>query len=101
MTEGTPAAPHPGEDLLRVAEEVHAGEVSVAFRSGPTVLAKVGAKLLDIAEASQVPMESGCRMGMRPPSRRSSEVSDRSSILRWCRRSYHSGCPWHRSIGTG
>jgi ferredoxin len=28
------------------------------------VLAKVGAKLLDIAEASQVPMESGCRMGM-------------------------------------
>jgi hypothetical protein len=28
------------------------------------VLAKRGAKLLDIAEASQVPMESGCRMGM-------------------------------------
>ena len=64
MTKGTPAAPHPGDDLLRVAEEVHAGEVSVAFRPGPTVLAKVGAKLLDIAEASQVPMESGCRMGM-------------------------------------
>lgn len=64
MNKGTPAAPHPGDDLLRVAEEVHAGEVSVAFRPGPTVLAKVGAKLLDIAEASQVPMESGCRMGM-------------------------------------
>ena len=28
------------------------------------MLAKVGDKLLDIAEASQVPMESGCRMGM-------------------------------------
>jgi ferredoxin len=58
---GTPAS---GDELLRVAESVHAGEVSVAFRPGPTVLAKVGDKLLDIAEASQVEMESGCRMGM-------------------------------------
>src|SRR5436190_24221354 len=56
--------PPPGDELLRVAEAVHAGEVSVAFRPGPTVLAKLGDKLLDIAEASQVPMESGCRMGM-------------------------------------
>jgi nitrite reductase (NADH) large subunit len=59
-----PATPPPGDELLRVAEAVHAGEVSVAFRPGPTVLAKLGDKLLDIAEASQVPMESGCRMGM-------------------------------------
>jgi len=57
-------SPHPGDGLLRVAEAVHAGEVSVAFAGGPTVLAKVGDKLLDIAEASQVPIESGCRMGM-------------------------------------
>jgi nitrite reductase (NADH) large subunit len=57
-------AHHPGEELLRVAEVVHAGEVSVTFEPGPTVLAKVGDKLLDIAEASQVPIESGCRMGM-------------------------------------
>jgi ferredoxin len=64
MSEATPATPHPADELLHVAETVHAGEVSVAFRPGPTVLAKVGAKLLDIAEASQVPMESGCRMGM-------------------------------------
>ncbi len=64
MTEGAPATAHPGGELLRVAEAVHAGEVSVEFRPGPTVMAKVGAKLLDIAEASQVPMESGCRMGM-------------------------------------
>ena len=64
MTEDTPATAHPGDDLLRVAEAVHAGEVSVAFTAGPTVMAKVGDKLLDIAEASQVPMESGCRMGM-------------------------------------
>lgn len=59
-----PVTPHPGDELLRVAEAVHAGEVSVAFRPGPTVLAKIGEKLLDIAEASQVPIDSGCRMGM-------------------------------------
>ncbi len=64
MTEGAPATTHPGGDLLRVAEAVHAGEVSVAFKPGPTVMAKVGDKLLDIAEASLVPIESGCRMGM-------------------------------------
>jgi nitrite reductase (NADH) large subunit len=64
VTELTPAAPQSGDELLRVAEAVHAGEVSVAFRPGPTVLAKLGDKLLDVAEASQVPMESGCRMGM-------------------------------------
>src|SRR5215207_3672051 len=64
MTERAPVTAHPGDELLRVAESVHAGEVSVAFKPGPTVLAKVGSKLLDIAEASQVPIESGCRMGM-------------------------------------
>jgi nitrite reductase (NADH) large subunit len=64
VTEHTPPAPHPGDELLRVAEAVHAGEVSVAFRNGPTVMAKKGDKLLDIAEASQVPIEHGCRMGM-------------------------------------
>jgi nitrite reductase (NADH) large subunit len=62
--EAAEATHHPGEELLRVAEAVHAGEVSVTFKPGPTVLAKVGDKLLDIAEASQVPIESGCRMGM-------------------------------------
>jgi hypothetical protein len=40
-----PAPPPPGDELLRVAEAVHAGEVSVAFRPGPTVLAKLGDKL--------------------------------------------------------
>jgi ferredoxin len=64
MSEGAAPTEHPGGELLRVAEEVHAGEVTVAFNPGPTVIAKVGAKLLDIAEASQVPIESGCRMGM-------------------------------------
>ncbi|HVD24734.1 MAG TPA: FAD-dependent oxidoreductase [Gaiellaceae bacterium] len=64
MADQAAETPHPGEDLLRVAEVVHAGEVSVTFKPGPTVLAKVGDKLLDIAEASQLPIESGCRMGM-------------------------------------
>jgi NAD(P)H-nitrite reductase large subunit/ferredoxin len=64
VSEQGSATPRPGDELLRVAEAVHAGEVSVEFRPGPTVLAKPGDKLLDIAEASQVPIESGCRMGM-------------------------------------
>jgi nitrite reductase (NADH) large subunit len=60
----TDDAPHVADNLLRTAEIVHAGEVSVSFENGPTVRAKVGDALLDIAEASQVPLESGCRMGM-------------------------------------
>src|SRR5215207_2052172 len=64
MADETPGRPHLGDGLLRVAEVVHAGEVSVAFKPGPTVRAKLGDKLLDIAEASEVPIESGCRMGM-------------------------------------
>ena len=64
MSEGAQGTPQGSNDLLRVAEAVHAGEVSVAFKPGPTVRAKIGDKLLDIAEASQVPLESGCRMGM-------------------------------------
>lgn len=64
MNEQASGTPPPGDELLRVAEEVHAGEVSVTFLSGPTVLTKVGVKLLDVAEASQVAIESGCRMGM-------------------------------------
>jgi NAD(P)H-nitrite reductase large subunit/ferredoxin len=58
------ALSRPGEELLRVADAVHAGEVPVEFRPGPTVFARLGDKLLDIAEASQVPIGSGCRMGM-------------------------------------
>ena len=59
-----PPPAHPADELLRVAEAVHAGEVSVSFIDGPTVGAKKGDKLLDIAESSQVPIEHGCRMGM-------------------------------------
>jgi nitrite reductase (NADH) large subunit len=64
VTEPTLPPAHPADELLRVAEAVHAGEVSVSFIDGPTVRAKKGDKLLDIAESSQVPIEHGCRMGM-------------------------------------
>src|SRR5215218_7921805 len=67
MADDAPVPSHADNDLLRVAGVVHSGEISVGFQPGPTVLAKVGEKLLDIAEASQVPIESGCRMGMCGP----------------------------------
>jgi NAD(P)H-nitrite reductase large subunit/ferredoxin len=60
----TDDASHVADSLLRTAEAVHAGEILVSFENGPTVRAKAGEALLDIAEASQVPIESGCRMGM-------------------------------------
>jgi hypothetical protein len=42
MTTEAQGTPHVDDDLLRVAEAVHAGEVSVAFEPGPAVLAKSG-----------------------------------------------------------
>jgi NADPH-dependent 2,4-dienoyl-CoA reductase/sulfur reductase-like enzyme/ferredoxin len=50
--------------VLQLHEDARADRVEVTFRAGPTVLVKVGEALLDIAEANQVPLESGCRMGM-------------------------------------
>jgi hypothetical protein len=35
MTTKAQETPHVGDDPLRVAEAVHAGEVSVAFKPGP------------------------------------------------------------------
>ena len=50
--------------VLRVYDENRAEKVEVAFTPGPTVLAKGGQSLLEVAEANQVNMEAGCRMGM-------------------------------------
>jgi nitrite reductase (NADH) large subunit len=50
--------------VLRVYDEDRAQKVEVAFSPGPTVLAKNGQTLLEIAEDNQVNMEAGCRMGM-------------------------------------
>ncbi len=54
-----------GDDRVwRAPDEPHAQEIEVAFTSGPTVLAKGGETLLELAEANQVSMEASCRMGM-------------------------------------
>jgi nitrite reductase (NADH) large subunit len=50
--------------VLRVYDENRAEKVAVVFTPGPTVLAKGGQSLLEVAEANQVNMEAGCRMGM-------------------------------------
>jgi NADPH-dependent 2,4-dienoyl-CoA reductase/sulfur reductase-like enzyme/ferredoxin len=50
--------------VLRVYDEDRAQKVEVAFSPGPTVLAKDGQTLLEVAEDNQVNVEAGCRMGM-------------------------------------
>ena len=50
--------------VLRVYDENRTEKVEVAFTPGPTVQAKGGQSLLEVAEANQVNMEAGCRMGM-------------------------------------
>jgi nitrite reductase (NADH) large subunit len=52
------------ERVLRIYDEDRAEKVEVAFTPGPTVLAKGGQTLLEVAEDNQVNMEAGCRMGM-------------------------------------
>lgn len=52
------------ENVLRVEADNRADKVEVVFSSGPTVLVKLGETLLRVAEANQVPLESGCRMGL-------------------------------------
>lgn len=73
MADEAPGKPHVDDELLRVAEVVHAGEVSVVFKPGPSVLARVGDALLDVAEASQVPM--GPSSGYGSPTRASRSTS--------------------------
>jgi len=52
------------EGLLRAHEAEGAGKLEVSFIPGPTMVAAAGTTLLDLAEAHQVPIQSGCRMGM-------------------------------------
>jgi nitrite reductase (NADH) large subunit len=54
-----------GDDrVLRAHDETRAEKVEVAFTPGPAVLAQGGETLLEVAEANQISMEAGCRMGM-------------------------------------
>ena len=39
-------------------------KVEVRFQPGPAILVKIGEILLNVAEANQIPLEAGCRMGM-------------------------------------
>jgi nitrite reductase (NADH) large subunit len=58
-------APARADDrILRAHDETTSEQVEVAFTPGPTVLAKGGQTVLELAEANQVSMEASCRMGM-------------------------------------
>jgi nitrite reductase (NADH) large subunit len=50
--------------LLRSDQETLPQQAEVRFAAGPTVLARPGESLLKVAEAHQVPLRSGCRMGL-------------------------------------
>lgn len=50
--------------VLRVQEGLRQQRIQVAFQPGPTVLAKEGDTVLDIAEGNGVALQSGCRMGV-------------------------------------
>ena len=52
------------ETVLRAQTEDRAERTEVVFMPGPTVLARLGDSLLRVAQANQVPLESGCRMGL-------------------------------------
>jgi nitrite reductase (NADH) large subunit len=58
------ASARDADRVLRVYDEDRAEKVEVAFTTGPRVLARGGETLLEVAEANQVNMEAGCRMGM-------------------------------------
>ena len=50
--------------VLRIHGARSVGRPEVSFVRGPTVLARDGESLLELAEANGVPMEPGCRMGI-------------------------------------
>ena len=64
VTAAREPAPRVAESVLRMHAESRAELAEVAFREGPTVLARRGDDLLSIALANQVPIEYGCRMGL-------------------------------------
>lgn len=52
------------KSVLRVHGARSVGRSEVSFLTGPTVLARGGESLLELAEANGVSMEAGCRMGI-------------------------------------
>lgn len=59
-----PAAPRVAAAVLRAYAGARPDRIEVRFSPGPTVLARPGESLLRIAEANQVPLESGCLAGV-------------------------------------
>ncbi|HEY8283731.1 MAG TPA: FAD-dependent oxidoreductase [Chloroflexota bacterium] len=62
QVEGAPV--RVAESVLKVHGQQRQSQIPVIFHSGPTVLAKGGETLLDLAEGNGVALESGCRMGV-------------------------------------
>src|SRR5262245_5124798 len=60
MSEG----PRVAESVLRAYARARPTMAEIRFVPGPTVLVRPGDSLLRIAEANQVPLESGCQMGV-------------------------------------
>lgn len=58
------AGPRVADSVLRAYADARTELVEVRFAPGPAVLSRPGESLLTIAEANQVPIESGCRMGI-------------------------------------
>ena len=58
------ARPRVADAVLRAQAEDRTERTEVKFEPGPTVLARFGESLLRVAQANQVPLESGCRMGL-------------------------------------
>jgi NAD(P)H-nitrite reductase large subunit/ferredoxin len=56
--------PRVAEAVLEAQTDDRTERTEVAFKPGPTVLARLGDSLLRVAQANQVPLESGCRMGL-------------------------------------
>ena len=64
---GPPAfadGPRVADSVLRAYLRARPGLADVRFVPGPTVLARPGDSLLRIAEANQVALETGCRLGL-------------------------------------
>lgn len=55
---------HAGPGAAPLVAQAPSEQAEVCFTLGPTVLAKLGESLLRVAEANQIPLPSGCRMGL-------------------------------------
>jgi len=62
QNEGAPV--RVADSVMKVQGRLRQTQIPVIFNPGPTVLARGGETLLDLAEGNGVTLESGCRMGV-------------------------------------